>query len=161
MFNRCIVSRHLSLSHIVNILLVIVALSVECVKFLSTPQILDQGPIFYVMVLISSLHSSFSWLCRLVTGHSKEISNGCVIAFRYSIFSFIPYLVVMHTNEYTLYHIQKQSIHLTSFIIYSDSIYGKGIKIIIKNTQIDVGYGISVLSLIYGNYCGLVTNDCI
>ena len=72
-------------------------------------------PFLNVMVLISSLHSSFSWLCRLVTGHSKEILGGCVGAFRYSVFSFIPYLVVMHTNEYTLSHIQKQSIHLNQF----------------------------------------------
>ena len=65
----------------------------------------DQSNIFQC----KSSHCLFQWYIILnpilVTDHSKYILSGFVVTFSYSVFSRIPYPVVMHSNDYTIFHI--------------------------------------------------------
>ena len=97
------------------------------------------------MVLIASLNILFSWPRSLVTVHSKAILGGCLVAFGYSAFIFIPYLVVMHTDEYTIEHIQKQSIQLNSFWVKFP------VLVVISITNINYSFLVDSISVVLMN----------
>ena len=72
-------------------------------------------PFCDVVGIIAYYHSALSWPPSILAVNSKDLLCGYVIAFGSSVFSRIPYAVVMPENQYALANIWKCLIKLSSF----------------------------------------------